>query len=149
MKVEIDQSGKIEKTNKHTFLAYSNGHHFVLKISSVEKQKIQRYFRGENKPNLFVYFTFASLIVLLLENLKEENVQIVIDIEYPGRGVLIKNLIKNLVPTFPVDDISFHLIGKKSRAHFLAYGTAIKKMNPDMIVNADQVIDLIKKSGSA
>lgn len=149
MKIEIDQSGKIEKTNKHTFLAYSNSRHLVLKISSVEKQKVQKYFRKINKPELFIYITFASLIIILLKNLKEKNIQIIIDIEYPGRSVLIKNLIKSLEPSFPVDDISFHLIGKKSRAHFLAYGTAIKKLNPDIIVNADQIIEIIKKSGSA
>lgn len=41
MKIEIDQSGKIEDTSKHTFLAFSNSEHFVLKISGTEKRKLQ------------------------------------------------------------------------------------------------------------
>ena len=96
MKIEIDQSGKIEKTNKHTFLAYSNGSHSVLKISSVEKQKVQRYLRAESKSNLFIYLTFASLIIILLKDLKEKDIEITIDIEYPGRSIFIKNLIRTI-----------------------------------------------------
>lgn len=43
MRIEIDQSGKIENTSKHTFLAFSNTQHLILKISSVEKRKLQKY----------------------------------------------------------------------------------------------------------
>lgn len=149
MRIEIDQSGKIENTSKHTFLAFSNTQHHVLKISSVEKRKLQKYFRDKGKSKIFIYITFASLVILLLKNLKIKNIQIIIDIEYTGRGRLIKNLIKDLSPTFPIDDISFHQIGKKSHAHFLAYGAAIKKLNPDLIISSKQVLNVIKKSGSA
>ena len=149
MRIEIDQSGKVENTNKHTFLAYSNSHHSVLKISSVEKRKIQKYFRSQGKPKIFIYLTFAALIVILLENIRENNAQIIIDTEYLGKGSLIKNLIKSLDSSFPAEDVSFHQIGRRSRAHFLAYGTAIKKLNPDIIVKANDIFQLIKKSGSA
>jgi len=149
MKIEIDQSGKIEKTNKHTYLAFSNRQHFVLKISSSEKRKLQRYFRAIGKSRLFIYITFASLVVLLLKNLKPRRGLIVIDIEYPGRSNQIKNFIKIFNPDFSIEDISFHQIGKRSRAHFLAHGTAIRKLNPDLVVDAKQVLKVIKKSGSA
>lgn len=149
MRIEIDQSGKIENTSKHTYLAFSNTQHSVLKISSIEKRKLQKYFRNKGKSKIFIYITFATLVILLLKNIKIKNIQIIIDIEYTGRGRLIKNFIKVLDPTFPTDDISFHQVGKKSPAHFLAYGTAIKKLNPDLVVNAKQVLNVIKKSGSA
>ena len=71
MKIEIDQSGKIENTNKHTYLAFSNHQHFVLKINSVEKRKLQKYFRSIGKSKLFIYLTFASLIILAFK--KSQN----------------------------------------------------------------------------
>jgi hypothetical protein len=86
MKIEIDQSGKIEKTSKHTYLALSNSEHFVLKISSTEKKKIQNYFRNIGKPRIFIYATFASLLAILFKNIKHKSNQIIIDIEYPGKN---------------------------------------------------------------
>jgi len=148
MKVEIDQSGKIEKTSRHTYLAFSNHEHFVVKISSTEKRKLQRYFRTIGKSRLFVYITFAALITLILKKLKSKSCQIIIDVEYPGRNNQIKHFIKTFSPMLLADDISFCRIGKKSRAHFLAYGTAIRKLRPDLVVNADQILMIIKKSGS-
>jgi len=145
MKIEIDQSGKIEKTNKHTFLAFSNGEHFVIKISSTEKQKIQKYFNKIKKPRMFIYITFASLIAILLDNLKQKSNQIIVDTEYPGQNFIIKKYLKILKPNLCADDIDFRQIGKKSRAHFLAYGTAIDKLNPDKIIDSKDVFRLIKK----
>jgi len=149
MKIEIDQSGKIEDTSKHTFLAFSNGEHFILKISAAEKRKLQRYFRKIGKAKLFIFLTFTALVIILLKNLKSKNNQITIDIEYPGRSPQIKNFIKIYYPDFPIEDINFHQIGKKSKAHYLAHGTAIKMLNPDLIINANQILRAIKKSGSA
>jgi len=147
MKIEIDQSGKIEKTSKHTYLALSNSEHFVLKISSTEKKKIQNYFRNIGKPRIFIYATFASLLAILFKNIKHKSNQIIIDIEYPGKNQLIKDLIKNINSNFPIDDIHFHLIGKKSRAHFLAYGTAINQLKPDLVVKSNDILKIIKKIG--
>ena len=148
MRIEVDQSGKIEDTSKHTFLAFSNTQRRVLKISSVEKRKLQKYFKDKGKSKIFIYITFASLVIILLKNLKLKNIQIIIDVEYTGRGHLIKNL-KSINPTFPTDDICFHQIGKKSHAHYLTYGAAIRKLNPDLIITANRVLNVIKKSGSA
>lgn len=149
MKIEIDQSGKIENTGKHTYLALSNREHFVLKISSREKQKLQKHFRIIGKPNLFIYITFAALIIILMKNLRSKPNRILIDTEYPGRNHQIKNLLQALDPKISIDNVNFGHIGKKSRAHFLAYGTAIGKLRPDLLINTRQVLKIIKKPGSA
>jgi len=149
MKIEIDQSGKIEKTSKHTFLAFSNGEHFVLKISSTEKKKLQKYFRNIGRPKIYIYATFSALIVTLLKNLKSKNNHIIIDIEYPGKNEIIKNYIKLFKPGLSDNTFNFHYIGIKSRAHYLAYGTAIKKLKPDLIVGSEDILKIIKKSESA
>lgn len=149
MKIEIDQSGKIEDTSKHTFLAFSNSEHFVIKISGAEKRKLQKHFRKIDKAKLFIFLVFTALVIILLKNLKSKSNQIVIDIEYPGRSHMIKDFIRIYYPDFEIEDIDFHQIGKKSRAHYLAHGTAIKVLNPDLIINAKDILKVIKKSGNA
>lgn len=149
MRLEIDQSGKIEDTSKHTFLAFSNKEHFVIKISSMEKRKLQKHFRKIGKSRIFIYLTLATLIIFLLKNAKTQTGQIIIDIEYLGKGHLIKDLIKTLDKKFKVEDISFHQVGKKSPAHYLAHGAGLKLVKPGMIIKAEQILKFIKKSGSA
>jgi hypothetical protein len=149
MRIEIDQSGKIENTSRHTFLACSNSIHSILKISAAEKRKLQKYFRKIGKPRLFVYMTFALLVILLLKNRKIKSIPIVVDIEYTGKTGLIKNFIKQFNSNFPVDNLSFRFVGKKSNAHDLAYGAAIGKVKPNLELTSAQIIELIKKSGSA
>lgn len=149
MKIEIDQSGKIEDTSKHTFLAFSNNEHFILKISAAEKRKLQKYFRKIDKAKLFIFLVFTALVIILLKNIKSKSNQIIIDIEYPGRGQMIKDFIRIYYPDFEIEDIDFRQIGKKSKAHYLAHGTAIKVLNPDLIVGAKDILKVIKKSGNA
>lgn len=69
MRIEIDQSGKIEDTSKHTFLAFSNKEHFVIKISSMEKQKLQKHFRKTGKGHLI-----KDLIKTLDKKFKVEDI---------------------------------------------------------------------------
>lgn len=144
MKIEIDQSGKVEKTSHHTYLAFSNKKSFIVKISSTEKQKLQRYFRQIGKRKVFVYTVFAALLIILLEK-TFKNQQVVIDKEYPGKENLIKNLINQHYHNYPVDNIEFRVIGKKSPAHFFVYGAAIGKKKVDKTVTAKEILSILKR----
>ena len=62
MRIEIDQSGKIENTNKNTIIAFSNNKFKSIFISAKDKREIQKFFRRIGKPRIFVYKTFAILI---------------------------------------------------------------------------------------
>lgn len=144
MKIEIDQSGKIEDTNKNTVIAFSNHKFKSIFISAKNKREIQKFFRRIGKPRIFVYKTFAILIFLLIKNNLKEISQIIIDEEYPGKSPLIKNFlfqeVRKIKPSFSKQDIVFYRIGKKSRAHFLAYGAAIGKRKADMEVGAREIL---------
>lgn len=48
--LEIDQSGKVEDTNKLTVVAFSNGKIKSLQISAREKQKLVKAMRGIDHP---------------------------------------------------------------------------------------------------
>lgn len=122
MRVEIDQSGKLEDTNRLTVIALSTGK--TIGIIAREKQALQKYFRQINKRRQYIYKTFAILVFLIIKS-GEKLDEIVIDREYPGQEPLIKSYLLELLRSvdYPIHkrSIIFRSIGKKSMAHALAY----------------------------
>lgn len=89
MTYQIDQSGKIEDTNKLTIVAYANGKIKSLKIGATEKQKLLTVMRTLDYPkHNYVYKVFAALVYFLLADEKIDSV--VIDREYLGHEATIK-----------------------------------------------------------
>ena len=60
MKIEIDQSGKIENTSRLTILAYSNKTSKSILITAKDKKTIQSLFRRINQPKIFIYKLFTN-----------------------------------------------------------------------------------------
>lgn len=155
MRIEIDQSWKIEDTQKPTILAFSNSKSGAIIILSREKKLIQKYFRKIGKPRLFAILSFTALIYLLVKNELKNGDHIEIDKEYPGYEKLIKQTLSAMIiENTKVKDvhISSTLIGKRSKAHIIAY-TGFKKRSKLGIkkVSAQNIISIIKrnqKSGS-
>lgn len=149
MVIEIDQSEKIEYTHKNTVVAFSNGIFGSIIIKSKEKRKIQEIFRKAGKPKIFVYDLFAALIFILLKKHINKIERIVIDEEYPGKENIIKNFllreIRKIRPNFFKESIIFARIGKKSPAHFLAYGITTNKNRADIEVLAEDVMKVLIK----
>jgi len=145
MKHEVDQSGKVEKTNKDTILAFSNDIQYSIRIPGKVKRKLKQKFRKQNRIRLFVYRIFAAGIVLLIKNhLRKINV-LIIDREYPGHEKWITNMILEMLKRMrrKQPDIRFSQIGRKSNAHYVAYGTAIKKRKPDKTISFKEIADLV------
>lgn len=148
MKIEIDQSGKIESTNKSTVIGFSNGKNKTIIIFSKEKQKLQKYFRQIKKPRVFIYAVFATLIIFLLK--KERDLgQIIIDVEYPGQEALIKNYLLSFSDKKSLNRrlIIFKTIGKSSRVHEIV-NHAYKKKQADEKILAEDVIRFLRKQKS-
>jgi len=147
MTIQIDQSGKIEDSNRLTVVAFSNGRIKSLKISAVEKQKLITVMRPLDYPKkTFIFKIFAGLIYLLLRDEKDIK-DVVIDKEYPGQEATIKNLLLGLFRkqgrNIPL--IDFTNIGRKSRAHIAAWEVFQGKRDANMIIKADHVINLLYK----
>ena len=68
MNISIDQSSKIENTNKNTVIAYANSKQKSLLIKAEDKKNLQKIFRNAGKPEMFIYKTFAVLIFLLIKD---------------------------------------------------------------------------------
>ena len=149
MNIEIDQSGKIENTNRNTIIAFSNDISSSILITGKDKREIQRIFREAKKPRIFVYRLFATLIFILIKKHIRRINQVTIDLEYPGKSYLIKNYlyqeIRKIKPNFPAENIVFKRIGKKSKAHYVAYGIAIGKKLPNKIVSIKEISKFIVK----
>lgn len=147
MIVEIDQSGKVEDTGRDTVIAFSNGKSRSIRISARDKRKVQVFFRSIGKSQVFVYRTFAVLVWLLIKNDLVKIHDVIIDTEYPGQDSVIKNYllghIRTYYPNFSSKDISFMLVGKRSRAHVVAYSTYTKRRKADVEVTAQDVFDVI------
>lgn len=156
MKIEIDQSGKVEYTSNPTVLAFSNSKSGVLIIKTEEKRIVQRFFRKMGEPRLFAYLCFAAGIFILIKDKLNNRDSIVIDREYPGYEKLIVNKVKEFIKentNLKEIHVTVDQIGKKSKAHILAYSFSRKKRY-DLSVKrilAKDIIRIIKvnlKSGS-
>ncbi|MCG2700748.1 hypothetical protein L6267_01105 [Candidatus Parcubacteria bacterium] len=53
--------------------------------------------------------------------------------------------IRKIKPNFDKNNISFNQIGKKSKAHFLAYETAIGKRQPDINIREKDILKYVLK----
>ena len=149
MKIEIDQSGKIENTNEDTVIAFTDEIRKSLLIRAKDKQVIQKIFRQIEKPRMFVYHTFTTLIYLLIKDDLNKIQEIIIDKEYPGKEALIKNLllqkIRKVKPDFLAESISFQRVGKSSKVHLLAYAVSKNKVKPDLEGRYKEILKFIIK----
>lgn len=146
MKIEIDQSGRIEYTRKPTVLALSNSISHSVIISASDKQYLQRVYRKAGKSKILMIKTFSVLIYLLIkDHLKSKDV-VVIDIEYTGYNKIIKDYLLGFCDNQNVKisktKIHFGNIGKKSKAHFIAI-EAYRKKKADKKITARDILKLV------
>jgi hypothetical protein len=143
-KIQIDQSGKVEQTNKITIVAFSNGKSGSVKLRAKDKRYLQSIYQQAEKPKMFSLQVFAALLYLLLEKFKIQSTMVIIDKEYPGHETLIKSYIMQLVRKrgklkLPTDYIRFELVGKSSNAHGVA-SKAFKNNRADFTVDTEDVL---------
>lgn len=145
MRVQIDQSGRIEFTKDHTVLAFSNGISFAVLIpASVKRECIAELrARGLSGPSFYVQLFAAGLFFLLRDHTPRLS-RIIIDLEYYGKDAIIKRHLLNLLHRADCylhpDQIQFQPIGKKSRAHVLALETFRGKRKPDLVLDKDTIL---------
>lgn len=146
MIIQIDQSGKLEKTNISTVIGFSNGKSRALTVTAEDKLKIKKYFRASGKRKVYIYQCFAVIIFLLLKDEKKLDL-VVIDTEYPGQEPLIKSYLMNLLREHEREDLDksnfvFRPIGKASKAHEIVYKTFKGELKSEA-VSAKKILDLV------
>lgn len=144
---QIDQSGKIEQTNKVTILAFSNGKHGSIKLKAKDKRYLQNIYRQAGKPKSYTLQVFSALLYLLFEKHKLEKTVVVIDKEYPGHDLLIRSYLiqlanKRVKIKLVPEDLRFGLVGKGSNAHGVA-SKAFKANRADFSISSEEILALI------
>lgn len=148
MRIEIDQSGKIEQTGTDTILAYSNGKQFAILIPSIVKREIVWKYRQQRKVNkIFFLKLFSTCIFLLIKDIINKLEEIVIDVEYEGNEGTIKNVLLNHIrktkPNFDKNIILFRRVGKASNAHKVAIGVFKNERREDKIIRENEIEELL------
>lgn len=145
---QIDQSGKIEQTNKPTVITLANGNAKTVKITAVEKRKLLKAVKEISHPKQnYIYRLFAVLIFILTG--QQKLLQLEIDREYPRHESVIKDTLIYLYQKnrIALPDIEFILVGKKSKCHRTALAVFQQSAKADFIVKAEEVIKILYEKG--
>lgn len=147
--IEVDQSGKIERTQENTSLAFSNGIGGSILILAVEKRECVSRLRQRRETGKTIYLKlFVAALYLLLKDHLSQIERIAIDEEYPGQEAAIRSMLLNhirkIAPGFREDQIVFRQIGKKSQAHYTALAVYRGSQQPGRKVKANELLRLIK-----
>ncbi len=147
MRVEVDQSGKVEVLTVDTALAFSDGIAASILIPATVKREVYRRLKARGvKRKMITARMFAAGLFLLLEDYLDNIVTVVIDIEYEGwnaeiRGLLLTH-IRRMLPYVPQARIDFGYVGKKSRAHKAALAVFRKAREPGRRITARELLNL-------
>lgn len=145
MTYQIDQSNKIEQTERDTVIAISNELKLTFILKRQDKRLLQKIFKIRGKKNFFPYITFAALLALLLKEVAPVE-KVIIDREYIGYENLIhQHIIQYLkhLGFYRHLAIEFKQIGKTSPAHSLAAEVTVKGKRADRKVALAKLTGLI------
>ena len=148
MVIQINQSNKIEKTNKDSIIGLANDVRFTVLLKRKIKRRLQEDFRKQGKPRLFVYRTFIASVVLLIKYAKLKNIsKIIIDLEYFGKDKLLKSIFLEMWTRFfsEIPEISFERVGKKSKVHDICYFTMKGKYKVNKVLEYKEIKRLVLK----
>ncbi|MBI3913945.1 MAG: hypothetical protein HY327_07145 [Chloroflexi bacterium] len=139
--VEVDQSGRTDRFNEDTALALSDGiQHSILLTAAVKRACYQKLRERGMSKKLAGVRIFAAGLVILLQDKRDTLDSICIDLEYVGWESDIQPHLLRRLRWLHKDQIYFAGIGKKSRAHDLAWSTLRRKREPNKKVSAEELL---------
>jgi hypothetical protein len=144
MKIEIDQSGKIEDTAKPTAVAYTNSKTGSISLPARTKRRLQDQFRRMGEPKLFIIFVFTALIYILIKDDVKQISEIIIDTEYPGQDNIIRKLLLRMIGEENITErlsINFKQVGRSSMSHKIALTVHRGFKRADIIATYKQIVE--------
>lgn len=150
--IEIDQSNKVERTAQNTILAMCNEHQRTILIpAKVKRQTLKKLRRQGKGRNLAYYQLFTASLFLLLEphmpHIIKHRENIMIDTEYVGQDDKIKGALLEYIRQIGLDlskrQIFFAQVGKKSKAHKMAWGVQRGNFKADRIITLNDLLPFL------
>ena len=149
VRIEIDQSGKVEDASHKTVVAYADSKNKTksVLVSARTKRRIQELYRTTGRSKLYIYYIFSILLFHLTKNIGKRDL-VVVDLEYPGKDKIILDILNNIRKEYklPELNVQFARIGNKPNAHYAANKVFNNKKKADVILGTDDVIETIKKT---
>jgi hypothetical protein len=147
MRVEVDQSGKMEVLKVDTALAFSDGIAASILIPAAVKREVYKRLKARGaRHKKIVARMFAASLFLLLEDHLEDITAVVVDVEYEGWNAVIRGLllahIQRVAPRIHKDQITFGYVGKKSPAHKMALVVFRRTCEPGKKITARELLAL-------
>lgn len=149
MIVEVDQSIKVEQTNRDTVIAFSNSERFALLIPAAVKRQASQYLQRQGKTNRQIYlYLFVLALYHLIKSHRGQVSALVIDIEYDGQEQNIKALFFQFLAVDRGNRtrVVFKSIGKKSGAHTLAISVVRGEREADSRITYQEFVKPLAKS---
>ena len=149
--VEVDQSGKIERTQEDTVLAFANGHKYAIRIPGVVKRRALHFLRDRRRPvdskKAIYNRMFAAALFLLLKDHLDRLEYIIVDVEYWGGEAdilrILLPMIWRLDPYYSSTRISFRQIGKGSPAHDRAWAVHAGMERADRVITDEDFMAVL------
>lgn len=145
MRVEVDQSGRVEDLTMNTVVGLSNDHTSSVFVSAGTKREIVKFLKSKISSSDYAPLFFSILIFFLLREEKLKTV--LVDEEYTGKDEYISGIVKGFFENSKkhCPEIIFGRIGKHSRAHALVIGIHRTKGRGSVKINLSQVVKLFPK----
>ena len=145
--VEVDQSNRVDEPGD-SYLAFSDGISRAIKVPFRVKQAGREALRARGKPRKRAeMLLFAACVFLLLEAHLDQLQQIIVDNEYGGHEADIRSFlfeyIRKKEPGFEIERIVVRSIGKRSRAHNVAWSARRGKRAVDKIVSEAELLAIV------
>lgn len=151
-RAEVDCIGRIENDVNPTVLSISAGLSYSLSIPASEKARILAYIAdaqpGWGSTRRFVLLYTLLLFILIKDHIRKLDI-VVIDPEYTGYEPLIKQMLLQLLRStgmqVKAQQISFQRVDRQSPARIMASRVYKGSADPDLIIGAKQIADLVPK----
>lgn len=152
MPIEVDQSVKVEETQKDTVLAFSDGQSFSVTIPARAKREAFAYLvgRGKKRKSAYLMIFSAGLFILLRDYLTQRGdpeERIVIDTEYSGQEASVKTMFLRHAHSLGMEvtatRVLFAPVGKNSRAHVLALEVQRGNISPGYRATIRDLMELL------
>lgn len=142
---EIDQSGKVEQTEKDTYLVLVGKRDWdAVRISAKVKRKIQRIFRSNDQPRNYVIFTFCAGLSFILKRNSQFS-SVVVDREYSGKEATINEILEQMLgKNMPI--VAHKSVGKLSQAHLIGLEITRGILKAKLNLSLEQLMKQIKKT---